>query len=55
MFTFEVAAKRLMQTPIATGSPETMGPAFRDPSPLPETDPATRTRPITMKGQPAAP
>jgi hypothetical protein len=53
MFSLEVAAKRLMQTPIAAGSPQTMGPAFRDPYPLPDRDPSERTKPITVKGQPA--
>ena len=55
MFSLEVAAKRLMQTPIAPGSTETMGPAFRDPHPLPEPDPSQRTRPLTIKGQPEPP
>jgi rubrerythrin len=58
MFSLEVAAKKLVQTPIAPGAQQTAGPAFRDPRPLPAsaelpTDPSTRRKPLTMKGQPA--
>jgi rubrerythrin len=56
MFTLEVAAKRLMQTPLAPGSTATMGPGFRDPRPLAtdelQTDETTRRKPRSMKGQP---
>jgi hypothetical protein len=58
MFSLEVAAKKLVATPLAPGAQQTAGPAFRDPRPLPAsaelpTDATTRRKPLTMKGQPA--
>ena len=35
MFSLEIAAKTLVQTPIGPGAPHTAGPAFRDPRRLP--------------------
>lgn len=59
MFSLEVAAKGLMQTPIDASTPATAGPAFQYRTGLvpemapPQPDPAARFKPLTMKGQPA--
>jgi hypothetical protein len=59
MFSLEVAARRLVQMPVAPGSALTAGPAFRDPSRLPPWalagDPSRRVKPRTQKGQPEPP
>jgi hypothetical protein len=58
MFSLEVAAKGLMQTPLSPGSTETAGPSFERPAslaaaPPPTSDSAVRRKPLTHKGQPA--
>lgn len=59
MFSLEVAAKGLMQTPLEPGAAETAGPSFEAPvsrgaTPGPGDNPAFRRKPVTHKGQPAA-
>lgn len=57
MFSLEVAAKGLMQTPIGPGSPETAGPSFErppdaGPSPAPASSSMLRRKPLDHKGLP---
>ena len=59
MFSLEVAAKGLMQTPLEPGAAETAGPSFEAPvstgaTPGPGDDPSFRRKPVAHKGQPAA-
>lgn len=57
MFSLEVAAKGLMQTPLAPGSDATAGPSFERPPALaapspPPSSPALRRKPLEHKGLP---